>query len=373
VRENFSYPIYNSQYEKTLDEARHVFGQYKNLYLLGRAAEFRHREVDDNFAAAIETVREVSRQLLGAEQAVEVSMEAEAKIQSPNVAVVILTYNHYADTQECLESVFKADYENFYVILVDNGSTDGTPERVREDFPRVRVIENNENLGVPAGYNVGFRHALDRQADYILMLNNDTVIPGDLISKLVAQAENNQDIGVVMPKVLYYGTENQVWSSGGQYKAFPPRILMTSRGQENQLRAIEYAPSCALLISARAFELAGLFDPGYFFLYDDWDFSERVRAHGLKILYDPQAYMWHKVSRTTKGPQSPLYWKTYGTSLVRFYRRHGRPVWFSLPLHVGYIILRDFVLKGNWKYWGDFRTGMKDGLQKPLGSLPQAH
>jgi GT2 family glycosyltransferase len=109
----------------------------------------------------------------------------------------------------------------------------------------------------------------------------------------------------------------------------------------------------------------------YFFLWDDWDFSERVRAHGLNIWYAPNAHMWHKVSTTTQGPRSPLFWHTMGSSIARFYRRHGRPVWVQLPLHIGYVVLREFVWKRNWAYWSDFWGGVREGLQKPLGTLPR--
>jgi hypothetical protein len=81
--------------------------------------------------------------------------------------------------------------------------------------------------------------------------------------------------------------------------------------------------------------------------------------------------MWHKVSRTTRGPQSPLYWYTIGASTARFYRRHGRPVWISIPVHVTYIVLREFGWKQNWKFWGEFWRGARDGLQKPLGNFPE--
>jgi len=140
---------------------------------------------------------------------------------------------------------------------------------------------------------------------------------------------------------------------------------------DDSVRLIEYAPSCRLLIHRRAFEQVGLFDPGYFFLFDDWDFSERVRAHGLNIWYTPNTFLWHKVSKTTQGPHSPLFWHTYGASIARFYRRHGRPVWFSLPVHVGYIMLREFLWKRNWESLSYFREGVSLGMQSPIGSLPK--
>jgi hypothetical protein len=236
----------------------------------------------------------------------------------------------------------------------------------------VTVIENDQNLGVPAGYNVGFSHALDRGADFILMLNNDTTISKDMIERLVEVADSKPKAGVFMPKVLLYQERDQVWSSGGRYRKLPPAILMTDRrrGASETLRAIEYAPSCGLLIRREIFETVGFFDPGYFFLYDDWDFSERVRAHGFEIWFVPLAEMWHKVSRTTGGPKSPLFWYNYGAGTVRFYRRHARAFWPSFLVHISYIIVREFIIKGNRGYWNNFRTGVRDGLKKPLGSIP---
>ena len=301
------------------------------------------------------------------------TMEKEKR--TPQVIIVILTYNHYQDTHECLDSVLATDYHKIEVVIVDNGSEDDTPQKVRQNFPNVRVIENKQNLGVPAGYNVGFRYALNTGADFILMLNNDTVVAPDMLSKLHAIAETDSKAGIIMPKMLHYGSEDQVWSSGGRYRTFPPAILMTDRrkGIQESTRLIEYAPACGLLIHRRAFELAGLFDPGYYFLYEDWDFSERVRAHGLNIWYAGNAVLWHKVSTTIRGLQSSIYWQTFGASIARFYRRHGRPVWLSLPVHIGYVILREIIWKKQCANWPPFWQGIREGLQKPLGGIPQVN
>lgn len=374
VREEYAYPVYDQLYDKTIPEATQAFDHYENLYLVGRAAEFRHREVDDNFASAMDAVQRISQKTSPATPIQKREEPMQVEDHDPRVSAIILTYNHYQDTHECLESVIASDYPSLQVTVVDNGSTDGTPDQVRRNFPQVHVIENNQNLGVPAGYNIGFNHALQSGADYILMLNNDTVVPPEMLPTLITAAKSDPNVGIVMPKVLYHGSAERIWSSGGRYRAFPPAILMTDNRKDfrDSTRMIEYAPSCVLLIHRQAFERAGLFDPGYFFLYDDWDFSERVRTHGLNIWYAPDAHMWHKVSTTTKGSGSKLFWRNFGASIVRFYRRHGRPVWISLPVHIGYVILREFLWKQNWSLWPDFWQGMREGFQKPLGSLPKA-
>lgn len=375
IREDYSYPVYDLAYKEKVIFAKKELSKYKNLHILGRSAEFIHREADDNFWEASKLISKIlpkaKKDIMEKEKAIGYFKSSHPG--DPSVFIVILTWNNYPDTEECLDSIDNMDYGNYQIVLVDNGSTDNTPEKVKKKFPNVHIIKNEQNIGVPAGYNVGFSYALNNDAEYILMLNNDTIIHPKMLRSLLSIAQEDPQAGIIMPRILFHGSDDEIWSSGGRYRSFPPAILMTDnrKGADKLLRLIEYAPGCILLIHRQAFKLAGLFDPGYFFLYDDWDFSERVRAHGLNIWYVPEAHGWHKVSRSTKGPSSPLFWRTLASSSIRYYRRHGRPVWISLPIHIGHIILREFFWKGNWKYWKYYYEGLKAGFQQPLGNIPQ--
>lgn len=371
-QEPYAYPVYNLEYVTTLNLAREKLGGITNLFAVGRSAEFVHRELDDIYSTSHAVVVGIVKEHEETREPLHQLPTAENKKMKITVNAVILTYNKYDDTSECLDSLLATEGVNIEVTVVDNGSTDGTPEKIRNDYPSVKIIENDDNLGVPAGYNVGFAHALKRGAEFILMLNNDTTVSKNMVAQLMDFAGSKPEAGVIMPKVLLYQERDRVWSSGGRYRKFPPAILMTDRrrGASETLRSIEYAPSCGLLIRREVFETAGFFDPGYFFLYDDWDFSERVRAHGFEIWFVPSAEMWHKVSRTTGGPKSPLFWYNNGAGTVRFYRRHANPFWPSFLIHISYIISREFIIKGNWAYWSDFLSGVRDGLKKPLGSIP---
>ena len=375
IQERFAYPIYNRQFDRALPIKQDLIGRYRNLYMLGHAAEFVHREVDDLFTTARGLIPNIVEGLglMPKKQPVPTAIASDAA-GPPAVHAVVLALNNYGDTRECIESLLQTTYPNLKIILVDNGSIDGTPNRAAEDFKdTLTVISTKMNLGVPAGYNVGFSHALKAGADYVLLLNNDTVIAPDMIEILVDRGEQDTNVGILMPKVLLYGHENKIWSVGGRYRQFPPSIILTPKDQSlaDIPRLIEYTPGCGLLIHRRAFERVGLFDPGYLYWYDDWDFSERVRTHGLTIRYEPDAEMWHKVSKTLRGTGASQFWRTYGASAVRFFRRHGRGSHLSLPLNISYIMLREFLWKRNWRYLPEFMAGMREGLTKPLGAFPK--
>jgi GT2 family glycosyltransferase len=284
-----------------------------------------------------------------------------------NVWIVVLTWNNYADAAECLASLATIRYPNYCVLLVDNGSTDGTPERVRAAFPDVTLLQNSTNLGTPAGYNVGFRYALDRGADYVLMCHNDMTLDPDLVTHLV-QADSVRQAGILVPIVYYQQRPEQVWSAGARYRRFPPAVVMEKRvfTPASGYHQLEYAIGCGILISRKAFVLAGFLDETYRFAYEDLDLSKRVREAGLLILQVRHAKAWHKVSRTTK-PGSALFWEVFGESGVLYYRRHG--TYWTMAVHLGYFALREFVIKGRLRALAPYIRGLRTGLARPLRQI----
>lgn len=294
----------------------------------------------------------------------------------PKVAVLVLAYNNYEDTSECLSSLLSLDYPNLSLWLVDNGSHEELAQRIAATFPSVRIVRTGRNLGVAGGFNAGIIPALKEGADYIFILNNDTVVERDIISNLITQGEKDPRIGVLMPKILYYNDRQLVWSAGARYRCFPPAIVMIGLNQRDGPvydvpRDLEYAPTCGLLISKRVFEEVGLFDDGYLFFYDDWDYSIRVRKAGYIIRYVPQARLYHKVSRTIRGSQrSTAFWRIWGQSAGRFYRRHGSPPWLSALIHIGYIALREGLRNGPIPM-AHFIWGAFEGYSRPLTPYPK--
>jgi GT2 family glycosyltransferase len=287
----------------------------------------------------------------------------------PFVWVIVLTWNNYADTAECLESLRGLIYPNYRVLVVDNGSIDGTPKRTRATFPEVIVLENGANLGVPAGYNVGFRYALEHDADYVMMLNNDTIVDSELLTHLVAAAQS-EPAGILVAVAYYYQNPGSIWSAGARYRRFPPAVVMEKRlfSPNNGYHRLEYAIGCCILISRAAFERAGLLDETYRFMWEDLDLARRVHAAGLPILQVPDAKIWHKVSRSTR-PETDLFWEVHGESGAIFHRRHGS--YWTMAVHLGYFALREFVLKRQWRFLRPFLRGLRMGLSRPLKPFPR--
>lgn len=289
---------------------------------------------------------------------------------SPFVGIVILTWNQREDTLACLESVFELDYPNFKVMIVDNGSVDGTSEAIRSQFPDVALIVNETNIGVPAADNQGIEHFLRQGADYVLILNNDTVVDRLFLSELVKAAEAHPDVGMTVPKIYYYGENNLLWSAGAEWRRFPPRVVITGFGKQDGpaysvQRELDYATGCATLVKRRALETVGLLDPVYFMYQEDYDYSERLREANYKIVYVPTSVMWHKASASV-GEGSEEKWFRWSRSLVRYYRRHGRLWILLLSTFLVWVILRE-IAKGNLKAIDPCLRGVWAGLKREYG------
>jgi GT2 family glycosyltransferase len=215
------------------------------------------------------------------------------------------------------------------VILVDNDSSDGTAEAVYTQYPAVCVIRQEENLGFAEGNNVGIRHALDLDADYVLLLNNDTTIAADAIARCVEVAQLHPDIGAVCPLIYFADPPTLIWYAGATFdpsRAHSGRMLgyrQLDGGQFAHTRETTRAVGAAVLVPRPVLEEIGLLDRGLFFLYEDVDWSLRARRAGYRIYVVPDAKVWHRVSATAGGEHSSTN-AYYGTrNHIVVCRRHA--------------------------------------------------
>ncbi len=233
---------------------------------------------------------------------------------APLVVIVLLNWNGVRDTVACVRSVQALAYPNARLIVIDNGSTDDSIPTLRALAARAgfQLIETGENLGFPGGCNVGIRRALADGADYVFLLNNDTVIAPDALDLLVRAAESADRIGIVSPKILYFAPSDLVWYGGAE---FDPRFIV-GRQVGYQLRddgrydleaGVPWVTGCAMLIGRTTLETVGLLNEDYFFGTEDLDYSLRATGQGYRLRYVPAAKVWHKEAAAAGGRESPPY------------------------------------------------------------------
>lgn len=240
-----------------------------------------------------------------------------------NVAVVVLTWNGREDTLACLRSLAQVDYPSLRVIVVDNASKDGTAEAVENEFPEVELVRSEANLGYAGGMNLGLRRALDGGADYALVLNNDVEVDPRFVSALVEEAERRPDAGALCSKVLFADRPELVWYAGATFdptRGYNGRITGYRQPSERFATVAETdrAAGTAMLVPRPALERVGFFDESLFAYNEDTDWSLRARALGYTLLVVPESKVWHKVSLSSGGENSPttLYYGLRNTLAV---------------------------------------------------------
>ena len=235
-------------------------------------------------------------------------------MENPKVAIVIVNWNGWEDTIECLESIYKIDYPDYNIIIVDNHSNDDSIKRIKEYFEgkAFTVIENEENYGFAEGNNIGIRYALKYlNPNYILLLNNDTVVSEDFLKELVNEGEKDTHVGILGPKIYYYDKPDVIWSVGCKISwKFARGIQIgtgeVDKGQYNDQKEVEYVSGSAFLIKTEVIDEIGLMDKKYFLYFEESDWTLRATRAGYKSLYVPNAKVWHKVSQSGGGISNPI-------------------------------------------------------------------
>ncbi len=282
------------------------------------------------------------------------------------VYVILLNWNRCDDTVECLASLYASSYSPLHLLVVDQNSSDGSSSRIRFMYPDVEIIELIQNVGFARGMNAGIRHALDKGATHLLLLNNDTIVAPEMITQLVAQLQ--PDVGFVGPVVFYYDHPEIVWSIGNEIH---PILLEMTLNREwkrkipKQPVIREFLSGCAMLLPRETVEIVGFFDERFFMYYEDLDYCLRVGRKGMQIRLVPNARMWHKVSASSGGRESPHERYHMGRSSGLYFRKN-MTLWrapFIIFFRIGSAILWSWRLsrQGRWDSLVAYWRGLRDG------------
>lgn len=295
----------------------------------------------------------------------------EFDMSKPLVYIIIVNWNQKEVTLDCLESISNLNYPNYQIVVVDNNSTDGSTKAIAERFPQVEQIYHQENRGSTAGYNAGFRRALSANADYALLLNNDTYIDACALDYMVEACER-EGVGLTGPLIYYAEHSTKIWSAG----AMRNRLTLELKGNHgrgkvfNEITERDFLTSCALLFKKKVLESVGPMDEDFFVYQEENDYCIRVRQAGFRVLLVPQAKVWHRVSFSSGGSDSPneRYWMAKNTMI--YFRKHAR-AWqwfFIIPWRTGSAIKTSIRLAWakNWKSLKAYWIGLRDGIGFPL-------
>jgi GT2 family glycosyltransferase len=263
---------------------------------------------------------------------------------SSKVRVILLNWNGWRDTVECLSSLQRLNYPNYRVIVVDNGSTDDSVSRIQEQFPAIELISTGRNLGFAGGCNVGISHSLVEGADYVWLLNNDTTVEPDALQRLIDKATSSCRIGAVGSAIYtaHNPEELDAWG-GGRVDFWLGRSRHFTRPVRDE--QIQFITGASILLPRTVIQTCGALDDGFFMYWEDAAYCFHLRAAGWRLAVAGESKVWHKGSASV-GRGSATMDFYFNASAFRFFNRYS-PVPWLIWVGVFLRIAKRLVL-GDW-------------------------
>lgn len=241
-------------------------------------------------------------------------LKISAPSNNPSVFIIVLNWNGLSDTVECIESLLGLKYSNYRIVIVDNASEDNSASVLKYSFPNVKIIQNEDNLGFSGGNNVGIRYALQEGAEYIWLLNNDTIVDEYSLASLIRVGDQDFSIGIIGSKILCYPEVDIIWCTWSKLSWKEGRathVGMGERdlGQYDYVKNTDRVAGCSMLIKANLFNSIDMLDEKLFLFGEEVDLSFRAKKKGFSTVYVPESIVYHKESVSVRkmGNKSNLY------------------------------------------------------------------
>lgn len=299
------------------------------------------------------------------------------------VYAVVLNWNGLEDTCACVASLERVTDPPLRIVIVDNGSSDGSGETLAREFSRHTVLLRPDNGGYAAGNNTGIRHALDAGAEFVLVLNNDTTVDPGFLAPMLDTARRDPAVGIVTCAAFLSDEPGRQYGTGGPFSRWRTAGMLLPPGERGRSRAVEFISGCVMLVRREVFETSGLLDESFFMYYEDLEFSRRV-ARRWTLWYEPAGVIRHKSGGGSRWlRQTPLYF--YYMTRNRILAFRGDPFAYR-----AYVLLYTFVnvlvktavslfawLSSRRRRYAMERIsalwrGFRDGLQRRSGFVPAA-
>lgn len=296
----------------------------------------------------------------------------------PRVISVVLNTNRKSDTLACLESLAQSNYSHHETIVLDNHSTDGSVQDIHAAFPAIEMIELSENHGYAGNNNVGIRAAMARSADWVLVLNEDTILDPDCLTEMIRIGESDPRIGMVGPMVYHFDEPDTIQSAGGLlcsgWNSDHHGKNERDVGQFARSRDVDWLTGCAIMVRRAVIEQVGALDAELFIYYEETEWCVRARQAGWRVVHVPTAKLWHKgVQRNYTPTPSFTYYMT--RNRLRMMAKHHAPihVWLA-AMSQTLRTLVSWTLKPKWRSMREHRDAMWQGVldfaHKRMGMRP---
>jgi GT2 family glycosyltransferase len=283
----------------------------------------------------------------------------------PFLITIILNTNRREDTLAALTSLEQNTYENHRVIVLDNASTDGSVQTIQSAFPKVQIVKLKKNLGYAGNNNVGIKAALAQGAEWVFVLNEDTIVAEDCLAQLVKVGQSDPRIGIVGPMVYHHNEPNLIQSAGGKmgryWQVWHIAQNEEDQGQFSQPHFVEWISGCAILVRREVVEQVGMLDERFFYYFEETEWCLRARKLGWLVLHVPQARLWHKgVQRDYRPSPSVTYYATRNRFLMLAKHRAPLMAWIATWVQI-LRTLASWSIKPKWRSMRPHRDAMWKG------------
>ncbi|WP_008318842.1 glycosyltransferase family 2 protein [Leptolyngbya sp. PCC 6406] len=227
--------------------------------------------------------------------------------ESPSIGVVILNWNGLSDTLNCLESVYKSNYENYHIIVVDNNSNEDPTTPIKNQFPETIIIRNSANLGFSGGCNAGIDYVINQSYDFVFLLNNDAIVDPEIFRAFILASQQHPEGGAFGAKIYRYDRPGVLLNAGGKWSWRDARYLSLGLHQVDDhqtweaIQDTDFIPGCSLFIKTEIIQKIGRLNTDYFLLWEDLELGKAVQRLNYRLLIVPQAKIWHKESASFVG------------------------------------------------------------------------
>ncbi|NQV38836.1 MAG: glycosyltransferase family 2 protein [Candidatus Marinimicrobia bacterium] len=288
---------------------------------------------------------------------------------TPKISIIVLNWNNWPDTIACVESIEKNVYENYNIIIVDNNSEDSSEKILRQKYPDKIFIQSGDNLGYAGGNNIGIEKALSLKSDYILLLNNDTIVRHDFLQPLVNSFSLDEKIGIVSGKILYLDEQPKIWYAGGKIdwlrgSGFSYGNKQIDNGQFDYNREVSFVSGCMMLIKREVIENIKLLNEDYFLYLEDTEYCFRAIKAGYKLYYVHQSLIYHKVNEKEGRYASTIYYST--RNRLKFIRENAQFIYRALfPFFILIVFTMKiivWIISGKWLFINAFFRALKDAI-----------